>query len=51
MATILSVLGFVVAGTDGIFLWRAGKRREGFFHAVPGGLIAVLSCVVILAEG
>lgn len=49
MATILSVLGFLVAGMDGLVLWRAGKRSEGVFHAVPGGLIAGLSCAVVLA--
>lgn len=51
MATILSILGFVVAGTDGYFLWKAGMRREGVFHAVPGGLIAGLAWAVLLVEG
>ncbi|TID23351.1 Calcium permeable stress-gated cation channel 1 [Venturia nashicola] len=51
MATILSILGFVVAGTDGIFLWKAGKRGQGIFHALPGALIAILSCAVVLFEG
>lgn len=51
MATILSILGFVVAGTDGYFLWKAGMRREGVFHAVPGVLIAGLAWAVLLVEG
>lgn len=50
MATILSILGFVVAGTDGFFLWTAGMKREGIFHALPGALIAILSCAVVLSE-
>jgi Domain of unknown function (DUF4267) len=43
MATILSIIGIVVAGTDGIYLSRAGSRKLGLFHAIPGTLIAALA--------
>ncbi|CAD6585363.1 MAG: hypothetical protein CYPHOPRED_003064 [Cyphobasidiales sp. Tagirdzhanova-0007] len=46
MATILAIIGIIVAGTDGIYLSRAGVR--GFqFHAIPGTLIALLAVGVI----
>lgn len=41
MATILAIIGFVVAGTDGYHLKRAGAR--GLLHAVPGACIAALA--------
>ena len=47
MATILAIIGIVVAGTDGIYLSRAGARQRGIFHAIPGALIAALACGVI----
>lgn len=40
-ATVLQILGFVVAGTDGLHLARAGRSRLALFHAGPGALIAV----------
>lgn len=43
MATILAILGFVVAGTDGIYLARSGDKNKAAFHAVPGALIAILA--------
>ena len=47
MATILAIIGIVVAGTDGVFLSRAGARKLGQFHAIPGALIAALAGGVI----
>lgn len=47
MATILVIIGIVVAGTDGMYLSRAGARKLGRFHAIPGGLIAALAGGVI----
>ncbi|KAJ9604854.1 hypothetical protein H2200_010969 [Cladophialophora chaetospira] len=50
MATILAILGIVVAGTDGIYLSRAGARNLAKFHAIPGALIALLACATILTD-
>ena len=50
MATILSILGVVVAGTDGYYLARSGERGRAVFHAVPGALIAMLAGLVVLAD-
>jgi len=47
MATILAIIGIVVAGTDGMYLSRAGARKLGRFHAIPGALIAALAGGVI----
>jgi len=47
MATILAIIGIVVAGTDGVYLSRAGGTQVGLFHAIPGTLIAALACGVI----
>jgi len=46
-ATILAIIGIVVAGTDGFFLARAGYGSLGRFHAIPGAGIAALAAVVI----
>jgi hypothetical protein len=43
IATILSIIGILVAGTDGIFLARNGFVKQGQWHAVPGALIAALA--------
>lgn len=48
MAIMLSVLGIVVAGTDGAFLLLSGARSEAIFHAIPGVLIAMLASVTLL---
>ena len=48
MATILSILGIVVAGTDGFYLWRSGARNLAKFHAIPGALIALLAGATVL---
>lgn len=48
MATILSILGIVVAGTDGFYLSRTGARNLAKLHAVPGGLIALLASTILL---
>lgn len=45
MATILSILGILVAGTDGVYLARSGAGGKARFHAIPGALIALLSGV------
>ena len=52
MATILTILGIVVAGTDGFYLSRSGARnsRSGASHAIPGALIALLAGAVVLTN-
>lgn len=50
MATILTILGFVVAGTDGYYLAQTGARGQARFHAIPGALIALLSGAVCLSS-
>jgi hypothetical protein len=47
MATILAIIGIIVAGTDGAYLSHAGSQKLGRFHAIPGGLIAILAGGVI----
>jgi hypothetical protein len=47
VATILAVIGLLVAGTDGIYIARNGTWTAGAFHAIPGGLIAVKAWIVI----
>ncbi|EGP82751.1 unnamed protein product [Zymoseptoria tritici ST99CH_1E4] len=46
-ATVLAVIGVLVAGTDGLFLARAGDRKGGLFHAGPGLAIAALAGAVL----
>ena len=50
MATILSILGIAVAGTDGFYLSRSGNNKQARFHAIPGALIALLAGAVVLTE-
>ncbi|DBA86180.1 hypothetical protein WJX77_005830 [Trebouxia sp. C0004] len=50
MATILAIIGVVVAGTDGVYLSRAGAGNLGRFHAIPGALIAALAGGVIYSS-
>lgn len=50
MATILSILGIVVAGTDGIYLSRSGNSKQARFHAIPGALIALLAGAIVVTE-
>ena len=47
MATILAIIGILVAGTDGVYLARAGKTAQAKVHAVPGALIAALAGAVV----
>lgn len=47
VATILAIIGTLVAGTDGIYLSRAGKTSLGVYHAVPGALIAMYASFVL----
>lgn len=49
MATMLSVLGILVAGTDGVFLAFNGVQGKAGFHAVPGALIAGLAGAFLLS--
>lgn len=46
MATLLAVLGVIVACTDGAFLARR-RLGLGIFHALPGLLISVLSLATL----
>ena len=48
MAYILTILGIVVAGTDGFYLSRSGARNLAKLHAIPGALIALLAAGTIL---
>jgi hypothetical protein len=43
VATILAVIGVLVAGTDGLFLIKGSTRADGIFHAIPGGMISALA--------
>ena len=47
VATILAVIGVLVAGVDGIYIARNGTWSAGAFHAIPGGLIAATAWTVI----
>jgi hypothetical protein len=47
VATILVIIGVVVAGTDGLFIARAGSWGGGAFHAIPGAAISVLAFCVL----
>ncbi|KAF1926409.1 uncharacterized protein M421DRAFT_7018 [Didymella exigua CBS 183.55] len=48
-ATILSIIGVVVAGMDGWYLARSGNLGAGVFHAGPGLGIAALAGAVVWA--
>ena len=48
IATILAIIGILVAGTDGIYLARSGATKAALFHAIPGALIAVLAAATLL---
>ena len=50
MATILTIIGIVVAGTDGIYLSRAGATRLGQLHAIPGAFIAALAAGMLYSN-
>lgn len=47
MATILAIIGIVVAGTDGVYLARSGRVNLAMFHAIPGALISLLAAAVL----
>lgn len=51
MATVLLIIGIIVAGTDGIYLSRAGAKGLGQLHAIPGALIAALAAGVLFLHG
>lgn len=46
MAVLPFVLGFLVAGTDGLFFYRSRAAAKGLFHAGPGAGIAMLAGAV-----
>ena len=46
-ATILSIIGLVVAGMDGYHIAKNGNLGGGVFHAGPGAAIAALAGVVV----
>ena len=48
VATILAIIGIVVAGTDGLYLASGGQGAQARWHAIPGALISVLSMAVLL---
>ena len=50
IATILTILGIIVAGTDGFYLSRFGARNQAKIHAIPGALIALLAGAIILTN-
>ena len=50
MATILIILGIIVAGTDGFYLSRSGARNLAKVHAIPGALIVLLAGATILTN-
>ena len=50
IAYILMVAGFVVAGTDGVFIAKNGSRKMGIVHAGPGFVIASIAALVIWQE-
>lgn len=47
VATVLAIIGILVACTDGIYLARVNGKRSGQLHAIPGVVIAALAGVVI----
>ena len=51
MATMLTINGILVAGTDGFYLSRSGAGKKGLLHAIPGALIALLSAAVAIIHG
>ncbi len=50
MATVLVILGIIVAGTDGIYLARSGATNQARLHAIPGALIALLALATMLTN-
>jgi hypothetical protein len=48
-ATILTIIGIVVAGMDGYHIARSGSLGGGLFHAIPGALIAALAAATLHA--
>ena len=50
VATILAIIGIVVAGTDGIYLARSGAKKQGQWHAIPGAIIATLAGTVVYLD-
>ena len=49
-ATILTILGIIVAGTDGFYLSRSGATNQAKLHAIPGALIALLAGAIIFIK-
>ena len=51
VATVLSIIGLLVAGTDGVYLARAGHTNLARFHAIPGACIAALAGAYLYTSG
>ena len=49
-ATVLAIIGVLVAGTDGFHLAKAGEVKAGAWHAGPGFAIAGLAGAVLWYE-
>ena len=47
MATVLVIVGSIVAGMDGYQIAQNGSLGGGLFHAVPGWLIAALATAML----
>ena len=50
VATILAIIGVVVAGTDGYHLARHRRQQLAKWHAIPGAVIAALAAAVIYSK-
>jgi hypothetical protein len=50
-ATVLAIIGVVVAGTDGYYIAKNGSLGGGLFHAGPGALIAALAVARLRVGG
>ena len=50
IATILAIIGTIIAGTDGMYLLHAGAWGPGLFHAIPGAIIAALAWAFIYSS-
>lgn len=48
-ATILTIIGVLVAGMDGYYIAQSTSIGGGLFHALPGALIAALAAATLHA--
>ncbi|KAI3390654.1 hypothetical protein diail_8985 [Diaporthe ilicicola] len=49
-ATVLAIIGIVVAGMDGYHIVQSGSLGGGLFHAIPGALIAALAAATVVTS-